>query len=184
MTKRTSLLLPEELSIESWVSIGQEISVIADASSWWLGDWLVYGQEMYPGRYRRAMKGTGLSYQTLRNYAWIARRFPMSRRRDTLSMQHHAEVVALPDAEQDEWLDRAALDGWSVTELRRRLRAARQNKPAGAAADPTFILRVNVDAERQRRWEEAAEQTGADLTRWVCDALDRAAVNVLENDGK
>lgn len=43
---------------------------------------------------------------------------------------------------------------------------------------------MNVDAERQRRWEEAAEQTGADLTRWVCDALDRAAVNVLENDGK
>ncbi|MEU8119510.1 LmbU family transcriptional regulator [Spirillospora sp. NPDC049024] len=182
MTKRTSLLLPEELSIDSWVSIGKEISVIADASSWWLGDWLVYGQEAYPGRYRRAMKGTGLSYQTLRNYAWIARRFPMSRRRDALSMQHHAEVVALPDDEQDEWLGRAACEGWSVSELRRRLRAVRRNRTADAADDPTFIPRMNVDAERQRRWAEAAEHTGADMTRWVCEALDRAAVLALERD--
>ena len=41
-----------------------------------------------------------LDYQTLRNYAWVARRFAMSRRRDTLSFGHHAEVPALPEPEQ------------------------------------------------------------------------------------
>ncbi len=32
--------------------------------------------------------------------AWVARRFPVSRRRDTVSFQHHAEVAALPEPEQ------------------------------------------------------------------------------------
>jgi hypothetical protein len=41
------------------------------------------------------------------NYAWVARRFAMSRRRDTLSFGHHAEVAALPEPEQDFWLREA-----------------------------------------------------------------------------
>ncbi|MEU8803872.1 hypothetical protein [Spirillospora sp. NPDC048819] len=61
--------------------------------------------------------------KTLRNYAWIARRFPVSRRRDTLTLQHHAEVAALSDHEQERWLDRAEQEQWPVLRLRTSLRA-------------------------------------------------------------
>jgi hypothetical protein len=59
-TSRTQLRLPDRLPQAEWVRIGQHICLIADASSWWLGDWLVYGQDKFPDRYRRAMAGTAL----------------------------------------------------------------------------------------------------------------------------
>lgn len=36
----------------------------------------MYGQAAYTGRYRDAIEQASLDYQTLRNYAWVARRFP------------------------------------------------------------------------------------------------------------
>jgi hypothetical protein len=183
LTRRTSLTLPDAMPLDSWVSVGQEIAVISDASTWWLADWLIYGRETYPERYRHAIDRTGLSYQTLRNYAWIARAFPASRRRDKLSMQHHAEVITLVDDEQDEWLDRAEDQGWSVTELRRRLKSDRSGSPDREAGS-MFVLRMNIDTERQKRWEQAAQRSGADLAYWISKALDQAAIAALRGEGR
>ncbi|MFC7100812.1 LmbU family transcriptional regulator [Nonomuraea rubra] len=96
-TRRTSLTLPKKMSIEAWKKVGQQIWRISDSSTWWLGDWLVYGQRRFPDRYQRAIEETSLDYQTLRNYAWVARKFSPGRRRASLSLQHHAEVAALPE---------------------------------------------------------------------------------------
>src|SRR5437588_8464809 len=86
-TRRTSLELPAQLPMETWKHIGIQISTIYDSVTWWLGDWLIYGEDKYPDRYVRAIKETSFNYQTLRNYAWVARRFPPSRPRDRLSFQ-------------------------------------------------------------------------------------------------
>jgi len=107
---------PERLSLADWKRIGEQIFLISNSSSWWLGDWLVYGQDKFPDRYRIAISEAKLDYQTLRNHAWVARKFPLSRRRDTLSFQHHLEVAALPEADQDIWLERAACFKWSKAE--------------------------------------------------------------------
>src|SRR4051794_37559204 len=80
MTRRTSLSFSAPLAMGDWLAIGEELFIINDASAWWLGDWLVYGQNRYPDRYKRAIDGTALHYKTLRNYAWVARKFDVSRR--------------------------------------------------------------------------------------------------------
>lgn len=177
LTRRTGLALPAALPLGSWVDIGRQIAVIADASAWWLGDWLLYGRQCYPDRYQRAIDQTGLSYQTLRNYAWIARRFPASRRRDALSMQHHAVVAAMSDEEQEAWLEHAEREGWSVSRLKNALRAER-SRPA-PANDSTVVLKMEVDPHRQKRWEQAAEHTGTDLAYWASQILDQAALHTL-----
>ena len=79
---------------------------------------------MYEGRYREAVERTGLDYQTLRNYARIARRFEVSRRRETLSFGHHAELASLSEPEQDFWLRKAEQFSWSTSRLRREVRAS------------------------------------------------------------
>jgi hypothetical protein len=138
----------------------------------------VYGQDRYAERYRHAVRAAGLDYQTLRNYAWVARRFDWPRRWVALSFQHHAEVAALPEAEQDRWLAEAARSRWSRNQLRRALQEARRNaagQPATAA-----LPRVQVLPERVARWRLAAEQTQSDLGKWVVEALDRAAARVLD----
>lgn len=127
---RTGLTLPDHLSFENWLHIGEMLSVVRTSSAWCLGDWLVYGEAAYTGRYRDAIKQTALDYQTLRNYAWVARRFPLSRRRDTLSFGHHAEVASLSEPEQDYWLRKADALGWSTSRLRREVRGSLAERAA------------------------------------------------------
>ncbi|GGO48543.1 hypothetical protein GCM10012286_44430 [Streptomyces lasiicapitis] len=175
-TRRSSLSLPEYLPLEHWKTIGEQIFAIVDSSAWWLGDWLVFGQQTYPHRYRDAIEQTSLDYQTLRNYAWIARKFPPSRRRDGLSLQHHAEVAALPAEEQDRWLGEAESRAWSRNELRRHLRAARVER-LGAAA--TEDVQVTASAEQCDRWEKAAQGMESDLNDWMIRKVDEAAATAL-----
>lgn len=173
-TRRTGLSLPPDLSLSEWRHLGQQIHTIADSSAWWLGDWLIFGQEHYPDRYRRALKQTSLDYQTLRNYAWVARKFEPGRRRARLSFQHHAEVAAVSEAEQDVWLTRAEEGGWTRNELRRRMRMRRQTPEE---PDERAVVHVSVVAERRIRWQRAAEIAGLDFREWIIRMLDEAAAD-------
>lgn len=176
-TRRAGLSFFAAISIEDWLAIGDELLSVSDASAWWLGDWLVYGEQRFPERYRMAIDSTHLSYKTLRNYAWVARRFPPARRRDALGLAHHAEVAALPEEDQDRWLDRAVAGGWPVAELRRRLRSARTRAslPAAGGDAPVERVEITVDPERKRRWQDAANLIRRDLAEWACAVIDRAA---------
>jgi hypothetical protein len=172
------LHIPPDVDFETWAALGSRIAGIASSCAWCLGDWLVFGERAYGERYRTALGATSLDYQTLRNYAWVARRFPVSRRRDTLSFQHHAEVAALPEPERDLWLGRAERTQWSRNELRRRLRARRMPNPS-AGERGEVVLRVEVTTDRERRWRQAAAALDEHLTDWMSRAADAAADSVL-----
>ncbi|MFE0425013.1 LmbU family transcriptional regulator, partial [Streptomyces sp. NPDC058953] len=118
LTTNVGLQIPAGLAFEEWERAGRQLSGIVNSSSWWLGDWLVYGKDHYSDRYERGIRAAGLQYQTLRNYAWVSRRFDVVRRRAGLSFQHHAELAPLPVEEQDVWLDRAEQQGWTTKQLR------------------------------------------------------------------
>ena len=166
------LQLNARMPYEIWRALGARIAARSDATSWWLGDWVVFGEQHYGQRYRQAMQATGLDYQTLRNYAVVARRFKASRRRDNLSFQHHAEVCALSDQEQDQWLDLAAENHWSKRELRGRIRSA---KRALSGAEDQHALRLTVDLQREHRWREAAARCDCPFEDWMIRSLDAAA---------
>jgi hypothetical protein len=171
---RLGLRLRAGLTYEEWLLAGRQISKISSASAWWLGDWLLYGERDYGKRYREALERTPFDYKTLRNYAWVARSIEMSRRRDKLSFQHHAEVAGLREAEQDLWLTRAETSGWSRNELRRRLAESRDGAPTnrqGRAA----VLRIPMPPEREGRWRRAAEASHQSLPEWVAAAADQVA---------
>jgi hypothetical protein len=168
---RVAIGLPSDLTFERWRAVGKRISGLADASAWWLADWVAYGEERYGERYRDASAITGLGHQTLRNYAWVARRFDVSRRRDTLSFAHHSEVAALTESEQEIWLDRAEALHWSRNELRTALRGLR------SVARETQVehLRIDVAAATVERWRTAAEAGGLELRDWIVSVADRAS---------
>jgi hypothetical protein len=163
------------MRFDRWKALGARIAFYADASSWWLGDWLTFGQVKYGRRYKEGIALTGLEYQTLRNYAVVARRFELSRRRDNVSFQHHAEVCALRDDDQDFWLDLAGENHWSKAELRRRIRQA----SARAAARGGTALHLVLEPDREQRWRQAAEQCDTALEAWVVLVLDQAATEAL-----
>jgi hypothetical protein len=182
LTKRNALSLPENLPLDSWKQIGEQIHIISDASAWWIGDWLRFGRDKYPDRYKRAIGETSLEYQTLRNYAWVAGRFDASRRRDRLSFQHHLEVAALPQDQQDLWLERAEQSGWSRNDLRAELRCYRGG-PGAVQPLPMAAVQLRVPAERRQLWQDAAASADLELQEWMSAALDLAAKTELTELG-
>lgn len=198
---RIGLQFTRQLPFDSWLRIGRQLSAAINASSWCLGDWLAYGEAAYSGRYRDAVEHTSLDYQTLRNYAWVAKRFPLSRRRDNLSFGHHVEVAALPEPEQDFWLRKAQELGWSRNLLRRELRTSLRersaaekdgddrahagpvadkpaaDKPAGqkpAVAD-AHRLELTLTSAQLALCRKAASREGLRIAEWAVQILSHAA---------
>ncbi|MEU6485702.1 MULTISPECIES: LmbU family transcriptional regulator [Streptomyces] len=179
LTTRVGLKIPVGLPYDRWQKAGAHIFQIADSSAWCLGDWMVYGQERYADRYQTGVQAAGLDYQTLRNYAWVARHFELWRRREELSFGHHAEVTSLPPAEADAWLDRAEQHGWSRNQLRAQLRQSRQGNRAVSAPERASLPRISAPSDRVERWREAASRMERDFEEWILVALDRAAAHEI-----
>ena len=116
---------------------GRSLGTVGRACGWWLGDWVRYGNARYGERYKLAAQITGYDPQTLMNMAYVASRFDFSRRREGLSFSHHAELAALPEGDQERWLDTAAAERLSVRALREALRKARQ-EPQSQATPPGY----------------------------------------------
>ncbi|MEU2084756.1 LmbU family transcriptional regulator [Streptomyces albus] len=174
LTTRVGLRIPEAFSFTEWERAGRQLAGVVDSSSWWLGDWMAYGKDHYADRYQQGIRSAGLRYQTLRNYAWVARRFEWERRRARLTFQHHAEVASLPVEEQDRWLSRAEELSWTTKQLRGALRKARGTAPT-AASRAVAYRQLAVPSERFERWLRAAERSGVGVDEWVYATLDSAA---------
>lgn len=179
MVTRVGLQIPDQLAYDAWERAGHRIARTLDSASWCLGDWINYGQSRYEGRYRAAVDAAGLEYQTIRNYAWVARRVEFTRRRATLSFQHHAEVAALSAQEQDLWLERAEQSGWSRNQLRRNIKGARECEEAPSSG-PAFLPSIAATPDRIERWRSAAERSHSSLEAWVLANLDAAAAAALD----
>ncbi|RAJ69508.1 MULTISPECIES: LmbU family transcriptional regulator [unclassified Streptomyces] len=136
--RKSGMTFPQNLPERAWEEIGTNLRELVNSSAWWLADWLLFGEATYGWRrYKEAIERTGLDYQTLRNYAWVARRFEHHRRRDSLSFAHHAEVTRLAPPEQDYWLRKAEQQKWSRNELRRAVRAGLAVQNGASPADPS-----------------------------------------------
>jgi hypothetical protein len=114
------------MELESWIEHGRRLGIIGRGVAWWIGDWLQYGNARFGEKYSRAAQITGYDRQSLMNMAYVASRFPPERRCAEVSWTHHAEVAALPPAQQDEWLGFAQRNRLSCGSLRQELRSARR----------------------------------------------------------
>jgi hypothetical protein len=113
---------PRDIDFEEWARHGHRLGAAGRGASWWIGDWLNYGEAKYGEHYIRASVITGYEVQSLMNMAYVASHFEISRRRENVSWSHHAELAALPPGEQDAWLDRVEAARISVRELRQERR--------------------------------------------------------------
>jgi hypothetical protein len=197
--QKAGMIFSQDMSEQSWERIGTGLRELANSSAWWLADWLIFGEAAYSWRrYREAIDRTGLDYQTLRNYAWVARRFEHHRRRDDLSFAHHAEVARMSPPEQDYWLRKAGQQKWSRNELRRVVRASLAEQqdetdvapgstdeerqvtqlpePAGADERPRKVatLTIELSTGQLDKYSKVAAAHGLPVEKWVTRILDAA----------
>lgn len=122
------------MDYRDWVFEGRRIGAMGRGSPWWVGDWILFGAARWGERYAEAVKITGYDVKSLRNMRYVASRFDLSLRRDTLSWSHHALLAGLELEEREHWLARAIADKLSVEDLRVELRAARRGGYAQSKA--------------------------------------------------
>lgn len=127
-TNLISWIPNHELDAHQWAAAGRRIGAVGRCIQWLLGDWIAYGNTKFGERYARASKITGYDAQTLMNMVYVALRFPISRRRESLSWSHHETLAAMDPDEQDHWLTEVSKHRWSVSDLRMMLRAVRKKE--------------------------------------------------------
>lgn len=136
---------PANLDRASWLAAGASLAEFGRVNNWWVGDWIRYGNARWGEKYVEVARITGLDSKTLRNIAYVASRFDLSRRRDNLTWTHHAEVAALPPGQQEEWLERALTLRLSPGDLRVEVRSAQ--RALRAPADTPDDDEAAVDTE-------------------------------------
>lgn len=139
---RTGLVVMGSPSYEEWEQCGAVLHPVSRAVQWWVGDWLNYGEARYGEKYSQALDATQWEYQTLVNFAYVARRIEISRRRDTVAFALHAELAARPPAQQDHWLDRIEDEGLSRSALRTAMRLQRRQEQYAVGGLPAGLFRV------------------------------------------
>ena len=151
----TGLQFHQELSYDEWDDLGKKLAPIGKSIGFIIGDWINFGETTYGDKYKEALASTGIAYQTLANYSYVARKVEFSLRKENLDWYQHATVAKLKTPEEKQhWLEMAEKHNLSVRRLRKSInfgRLATQEEVQGDPADRghvTYLALLN----RLRRW--------------------------------
>lgn len=161
------LELPETLTEDQWQDVGRELGRDARASAFRIGDWLLHAEVVYDkgdkaeGRYVQAEELTGLGRRTLRNYASVCRRVPMSRRRDALTFGHHDAIASLDGDEQERLLTAAETGDWTLAKLRDEVQT-------------TDLVLKGIPRSISTDWTAQARAADQPIWKWLHDQIECA----------
>lgn len=125
ITEVSLVLSDPDLDWDDYERLGAFLGSMNRACAWWVGDFILYGEQLYGELYAQIEEALGLAPQTLSNRASVARHIPPNRRRAALPFGVHAEVAYLEPRDRDLWLDKAERGQWTRAKLREEMRSAR-----------------------------------------------------------
>jgi hypothetical protein len=152
---KVAWVAPSDLGQAEWLSTGRRLGAIGRCSQWWIGDWIRFGTARWGERYSEAARVTGYDVASLRNMAWVASQFDLSLRSDKLSWSHHVLLAPLNADEQRYWIEKAADERLSVSDLRLELRARGHGSRRG---------KTTASAESEGRGEGVCPHCGHKLS--------------------
>ena len=163
----TGIQFHKDLSYAEWDDLGQKLAPIGKSIGFIIGDWINYGEKQWGDKYEEALAKTGLAYQTLMNYSYVARKVEISCRQENLGFEHHAVVAKLKPDEQEHWLEMTKEHKLSVRRLRKSInfgRLATEDEVQGDPADRGYVTYLAL-LNRIRRWW-ARETQKAPVEEW------------------
>lgn len=191
----TSLTLPADLPFGEWQRTVGTLIVATDATQWWAADAYLHGERVFGEDAAQAVPTIRQKAKTLQNWVFIARHIPPERRRhpDVLSFSIHAEVASLDADLQEEWLERAEAEDWTVAELRAELEAAglrqRRGKEPAVEVQPieatTLPLSGGPSADERlfesAVWPLLGDRIGGGILEWNPSTSQRDLAGITWN---
>lgn len=184
---RTALLMPEDVTDEELLVMGDLLKQMHGAMQFWIGDFANAFHDGYGNKYDALAKYFGIEKVTLENWAWVCRKMTISLRNEKLGFSHHYAVAGLPDklkGREEELLNVAAENEMSVDNFRKYIKSLIPHK-APASSGRAAISRLfekeraprNSDlrkiAVKASRGDEAARLEAKrqieEYTRWLHD---------------
>ncbi len=151
----TGIEFHEELSFDEWDALGQKLAPLGKSIGFIIGDWINYGESRYGEKYEKALARTGMAYNTLANFAYVARKVQSSLRNENLDWyQHYAVAKLKTDEEKQYWLGMAEKHDLSVRRLRKSInfgRLATEEEVQGDPSDRGYVTYLAL-LNRLRRW--------------------------------
>ena len=144
--------LPSLTDLNTWLEIGQQLDELHEQQArrlsavyWWIGDWLLFGEEHFPDEYSQGLDDFQRRYgdETLRNMRWVASKIPPVNRLTDLSWPKHRIVAMLSASEQAEVLKTASEEEWTVSELREEAKQRRRRDGYGIS-EPASTVSIGV----------------------------------------
>ncbi|GAI60494.1 unnamed protein product [marine sediment metagenome] len=130
---------------EEYVQAFTRLSFIESASSWWWGDLALARERDYPddpesgfkhGSLKELAERYGKDYGALANCQYVASRYEVSLRSETLAFYHYQ--IAAPLDDRLEWLKKAEENNWTAAELAKQIRLSKLLPPHFEITKPTI----------------------------------------------
>lgn len=156
-------LSPGKPNLEGWAGALHYASASHEASPYWVGDLLAYAEtrEDWKEKLEQAKTVTKLARHTLDNLTTVSRKVKGRARALSPSISHSAVVTKLEPDEQEEWLEKARDEGWTVSELNKEIRASARTKVIEGQAALAGMYRV-IYADPAWRYDDSGiPQSGA-----------------------
>jgi N6-adenosine-specific RNA methylase IME4 len=124
----TGVLVKGRPSSDEFQHVFDFATRVEKASPWWVVGLLKYasGRRDWQDTLDQITHVTGYGEGRIRNLRTLGEKIPEHRRREDVDISVHEAVLSLPPAEQDELLEQAAEENWTVRETRMAVRARRR----------------------------------------------------------
>lgn len=117
-TDEVSWTPPVDMDFDTFQRIGNTFQQIKYSLSYWLGDWLVAGEERFGDAAYQAVPESGKSHETLLKFRAVAFRIPKEIRQSSLTWTHSFYCAYIPEEQRGPLLEIAANVGLSSRELK------------------------------------------------------------------
>jgi hypothetical protein len=150
------LILPPDLTLEQYESIGALLFTWGEGWRWAVGDWLIQGHGLFGDAFYQVSDVLGLSIRSRQQLMRVSERIPPGPRRRVpeLRWSHHRAVASLEPDEADSWLERAIQHKWTKAELEDNVKDRVPEAPP-LAFQPTGYVVERVLSVSERIYAEA-----------------------------
>jgi hypothetical protein len=145
------LILPPDLTLDQYESIGALLYTWGEGWRWAVGDWLIQGHGIFGDEFYQVTEILGLSVRSRQQMMRVSERIPPGPRRrvPTLRWSHHRAVASLEPEEADSWLQKAIEQKWTKAQLEDNVKHRVPEAPPLAFQPTGYVVeRVLSVAER------------------------------------